>query len=99
MSAGGGALDHEAVDLAAALAGERERQRGGRDDREELRALERAKSAEVSPEHRAKCAAKTVRKAMAEGQPIDLAPCQLDDAAWSELVTMLSDAELAALNA
>jgi hypothetical protein len=55
--------------------------------------------ADVSPEHRAKCAAAFIRKAMAEGQPIDLAPHGLDDATWSELVAILSPEELAAVNA
>ena len=41
MAAGGWSLDHEAVDLAGAFSGERHGQRGGGDDRQELRPLER----------------------------------------------------------
>jgi hypothetical protein len=60
---------------------------------------QRAKQNEVTPQHKAKCTAQKIRKAMAEGQPIDMGPYQLDDDAWSELVALLSNEELAAVNA
>jgi hypothetical protein len=60
---------------------------------------QRAAQADVTPLYRAQAAANIIRKAMAEDQPIDMSAHQLDDAAWSELVAMLSPEELAAVNA
>jgi hypothetical protein len=59
---------------------------------------QRAK-AEVTPQHKAQCIAQKIRKRLAEGQPIeDLTQYGLDDATWAELVAMLSNEELAAVN-
>lgn len=59
----------------------------------------RRKAAPPTAAHRAKCVQRFIQKSMAEGRPIDLAPHGLDDTTWSELVALLSNEELAVVNA
>jgi hypothetical protein len=60
---------------------------------------QRAKAAEVSPQHKAACIHRFIQKAMAEGQPVDLTPHGvIDDATWTELLSIVSPEELTAIN-
>jgi hypothetical protein len=63
-------------------------------------ARQRARQNEITPHYNAQCIHRIIQKRMAEGQPIeDLSQYGLDDAAWSELVALLSNEEIEAVNA